>query len=77
MKNYTVIIKNIGKLLEIYYNFYRRYNLVIMEEAMDINHQQTINNIGNTYKDYIYISANEDLSIFNIKLDEFANIELK
>ncbi len=65
MGNYIVIIKIIGKWLEIGYNFYRGYNLVIMEEAMDINHQQIINNIGNTYKGFIYISVNEDLSIIS------------
>lgn len=44
---------------------------------MNKNHQVIINNIGNTYKTYINISLNEDMNTINLKLDKFANIELK
>lgn len=44
---------------------------------MNKNHQVIINNIGNTYKNYINISLNEDMDTINLKLDKFANIELK
>lgn len=44
---------------------------------MNKSNQKLINQIGNTYKNYINISVNQDLDVLNLKLDEFANIKLK
>ncbi|MGN1033933.1 MAG: hypothetical protein ACI4PU_10690 [Intestinibacter sp.] len=45
---------------------------------MKKNYQKILNNIGDTYKQYIDISLEEsDLTTVNINLDEFAHIELK
>lgn len=44
---------------------------------MNKTHKQIINKIGNTYKNYINISLDNEAGILNLKLDKFANIELK
>lgn len=43
---------------------------------MNESHQEIINRIGNIYNDFINISINEDLSVLNIQLDEFAQVKL-
>ena len=44
---------------------------------MNKTHKKIINKIGNTYKNYINISLDNEAGILNLKLDKFANIELK
>ena len=44
---------------------------------MNKTHKKIINKIGNTYKNYINISLDNEVGILNLKLDKFANIELK
>ena len=44
---------------------------------MNKYYKDIINNIGNTYNYFINISTDENLSIFNIELGEFAQIKLK